>query len=250
MKNIFRFKPTKEVFAIVGFMVLCWFFNFIADKFRDTNWFYLFYEGIFALGICISLPLYYTTILTKKSVSSIGIKSSNWKKSIIIGVVISSFLFAGRLMGMELKIANNKHLISIIICMMFSSLFEEVFFRGFLQSRFEDFFGIIPSVLLSAICFALYHSAQRFVGFDLQQLTTLFIVGIVFGITYRLTRNIITSFIVNLPQAVLTFIGENKFIEYGNNNIQSTSANVCIISIIIAVFLIVYFAKQSKETSN
>ncbi len=247
--NVIRFKPTKELFLVIGLMIFCWIFNFIADISRGTYWFYLLYEGVFALGVCISLPMIFTTIKMKRPISTIGIKTSNWKKALLIGIAISSFAFFGRMMGMEIEISSNEHFISIIICMMFSTLFEEVFFRGFLQSRFEDFFGIVPAILLSGICFALYHSAQSFIGFDLQQLISLFFVGLVFSISYQLTRNIITSYIVNLPQAILTFMGDSEFIEYGKN-INSVSAIVCSISILVAIYLIIYFNKRYQLYRN
>ena len=249
LKNVVLFKPTKELFVVIGLMIFCWIFNFIADIFRGTYWFYLLYEGVFALGICISLPMIFTTIKMKRPISTIGLKTSNWKKALLIGIAISSFAFIGRMMGIKIEISTIQHFISIIICMMFSTLFEEIFFRGFLQSSFEDFFGIIPAILLSGICFALYHSAQSFIGFDLQQLTTLFFVGLVFSISYQLTRNIITSYIVNLPQAILTFMGDSEFVEYGKD-INYVSAIICSISIIVAIYLIIYFNKLYKIKLN
>ncbi|MCL0049041.1 CPBP family intramembrane metalloprotease, partial [Dehalococcoidia bacterium] len=48
-------------------------------------------------------------------------------------------------------------LIYTSIALVMSTLFEEVFFRGFLQTRFEKAFGIFPAIVLSGLTFSLYH---------------------------------------------------------------------------------------------
>lgn len=234
LKTLIRVQPTNEFFVLIGCMLLCWTANWVADSFRGTLWFYLFYEGLFALGVCIALPAWYTKRVRKRSLSSIGLDLSRWPRALAVGVGISALAFAGRYMGVEqIVFFTPGHLVSIICCMLFSTLFEELFFRGFLQSNFERQFGIIPAILLSSACFAMYHSAQGFVGFDLPKLLTLFAIGIVFSISFRITGSILTSFLVNAPQAVLTFVSETAYIEYGKH-FTLLSAVICLVSIAAA----------------
>jgi hypothetical protein len=65
--------------------------------------------------------------------------------------------------------------------------FEAVFFRGWLQLRFEHAFGIIPGVVFSALCYSLYH-----VGYGMlwDELLFLFGLGMVFATVFRLTKNV------------------------------------------------------------
>jgi hypothetical protein len=67
-------------------------------------------------------------------------------------------------------------------------LFEAVFFRGWLQLRFEEAFGVVPSVIMGALCYSLYH-----VGYGMMwgEMLFLFGLGMVFAAVFRLTRNVI-----------------------------------------------------------
>lgn len=248
-RKYFNFKPTIELIVVIGAMTLCWLFNHLADGFRGHWSFYLFYEGLFALGVCIILPVFYNTVIKKRSLKLMGITRNKWKKAVFFGLIISMFLTIGRIKGMDISNLKELNLVPIVIGMMFSTLFEEVFFRGFLQTRFEAFFGIIPAILLSGLCFALYHSAQKFIGFEVQELITLYIVGIIFSISYRITGSIITSYIVNLPQAILTFIGEPNYVEYGKN-ITYVSAIVCSVGIVIAICFMIILNRNTEQKNG
>lgn len=130
--------------------------------------------------------------------------------------------------------------------MIFSTLYEEIFFRGYLQSNLERMYGIIPSILLSALVFSFYHSAMGFIGFNLLILTRLFIVGIFFSITFSITKNIITSYIVNLPHAILTFYDHSRFIEY-SNNFDFNTVFFCIVATSIAIISIIKLNSKNKR---
>jgi membrane protease YdiL (CAAX protease family) len=66
-------------------------------------------------------------------------------------------------------------------------LFEAIFFRGWLQLRFEAAFGLVPGLLLGALCYSLYHVGY---GMDPDELLFLFGLGLVFGAFFRLTKSI------------------------------------------------------------
>jgi len=66
-------------------------------------------------------------------------------------------------------------------------LFEAIFFRGWLQLRFEDAFGVIPGLVLAALAYSLYHVGY---GMEAGELVFLFFLGITFGAVFRLTRSI------------------------------------------------------------
>ncbi|MGA2794199.1 MAG: CPBP family glutamic-type intramembrane protease, partial [Roseiarcus sp.] len=66
----------------------------------------------------------------------------------------------------------------------------------------------LPAVILSAACFSIYHLGYSFVRGNIDELPTLFWIGIFFSISFRITGSIVTSYVVNLPHAILTFIAD------------------------------------------
>jgi membrane protease YdiL (CAAX protease family) len=121
-----------------------------------------------------------------------------------------------------------------------TSLFEEVFFRGFIQTRFEKAFGAIPAIMLSGLTFSLYHLGYPNYR-NLKLLFVLFLVGMFFAIAFRITNNVITSFLVNVPHAIISFIENGSYF----------STKVSVISVfttILGLFLIFYF--YATQTTN
>jgi membrane protease YdiL (CAAX protease family) len=53
-------------------------------------------------------------------------------------------------------------------------LFEAIFFRGWLQLRFENAFGSVPGLVLGALCYSLYHIGY---GMNFDELLFLFGLG-------------------------------------------------------------------------
>jgi hypothetical protein len=66
-------------------------------------------------------------------------------------------------------------------------LFEAIFFRGWLQLRFEAAFGLVPGLILGALAYSLYHVGYGMSG---AELLFLFGLGLTFGAFFRLTKNV------------------------------------------------------------
>ncbi len=241
-----RFKPTKEIISVLVFTIIVWVLNFITNYFHGTTLFYLFYQGLFGYGGCILLPLLWTTIKNKKPLKNIGITNKNMLKAILIGIFIGLISIIGRMQNIDLHFDDKSHFNIILIAMIFSSLYEEIFFRGYIQTTIEKLFGIIPAIIISALCFSFYHSAMNFIGFNFLELLNLFYVGIFFSITFRITKNILTSYIVNLPHAILTFYDNPIFIEYGNT-FDIKSAIFSIMATILSLSTIIYIYIKRKK---
>lgn len=235
-------KPNKELLFVFVLFLICIGMNFIADIFRGTVLFYIFYDVFFALGICIFSPLFLVSNILKQNISSIGITNKGWLKAVIIGILLLIVPLPGyiySMLKMNLQMPSIKILFFTLICLIMSSLFEEVFFRGFLQSKFEKYFGMIPAIIISGICFALYH-----IGYsdfrDFRTLITLFLVGMFFSISFRITKNIITSLVVNIPFALVTFMIKQSYF-------TARDSVFAFITIIIGFLLIILFLKKSKK---
>lgn len=247
MKTLFHFEPNRSLWILFGFVVIAILTNYVADLTRGTFWFHFLYQGVFVLGISIFLPLWFTALYKKFPLSEIGISQKKWLKAVLVGVVISTLAIVGRLQGLDFVMPASSFVLIVIGCMFMSTLFEEVFFRGFLQTGFERQFGMIPAIVLSAVCFSLYHLGYSNIRADVTQLMSLFAIGVFFSISFRITNNIITSYIVNLPQAVFTFIAEPESLAY-SKNFDMISALISVLTLIVALVIIVRIKSKVGES--
>ncbi len=74
-------------------------------------------------------------------------------------------------------------------------LFEELFFRGFLQPLLSRTFGVVAGVLLTAILFGCLHAAEY--QFVWQYVAAISLVGIALGVVRVVTNSIIPSTIMH-----------------------------------------------------
>lgn len=74
-------------------------------------------------------------------------------------------------------------------------LFEELFFRGFLQPLLSRTFGVVIGVLLTAILFGSVHAAEY--QFVWQYVVAISVVGVVLGAVRVVTNSIIPSTIMH-----------------------------------------------------
>jgi hypothetical protein len=127
--------------------------------------------------------------------------------------------------------------------MVMTTFFEEILFRGFIQTKIENQFGFIIALFISGLMFSLYHIGYP--GFrNINDLLLLFAVGFGFAITYKLSdNNLYVSYFVNLPNAFVTYILKSE--QFPVLDIKSTVGAIITIVLII-VILIIY----NKRISN
>ena len=131
-------------------------------------------------------------------------------------------------------------LLWLTLCLTYSAVFEEVFFRGFLQTRLEAAFGMMPAILLSGITFSLYHLGYEPYWRHAQILLVMALVGIVFAIAFRIRSNVVTSMIVNAPNAMVAFIARGRAF-------NAIEAAFSVVTIVAAVLWLGYAGKASRE---
>ena len=237
LNRYFRFNPQKEILVVLGVFAACVLANTIANLFAG-NLFYLFYQGIFGLGICIFVPILYIGKIKKEPLESIGLAFKGWPKAIFIAVLLLALSIPGQLMNKHILFPSAGKFLFISIALIMSSLFEELFFRGFLQTRFENALGIIPAIVLSGITFALYHLGYpKFRSMELM--ITMFFVGIFFAISFRLTNNVITSFIVNVPHTIVTTILRPQIFPDFNQKMALISLSVILIAVAVIIIAVI-----------
>jgi membrane protease YdiL (CAAX protease family) len=80
------------------------------------------------------------------------------------------------------------------------------------QLRFEESFGIIPGILLSAVIYCFYHVGYGMAG---SEYLTLFIIGFIYSTIFRLTSNVFILFPLLTPMgAIFTNIKEGLTIPF------------------------------------
>ena len=142
--------------------------------------------GVIIISILgVFIPISYHNLLKKRPLFRMGIKKENWIISLILSIIFGFIVYYITLRNINLP--NLNILIPLIIISLAVGLFETLFFRGWLQLRFEEAFGTLPGVILGAIFYSFYHLGY---GVPLDALFYLFILGIIFAFSFRITRNI------------------------------------------------------------
>jgi membrane protease YdiL (CAAX protease family) len=120
-----------------------------------------------------------------EALAEVGITARHLLPSLALSLLLGYDTYRNTLATMDL--AWGRTLVPVVAMVVAVGLFEAVFFRGWLQLRFEEAFGVVPGLLLGALCYSLYHVGY---GMEVQELTMLFFLGVTFGAMFRLTKNV------------------------------------------------------------
>ncbi|MEB2283561.1 MAG: CPBP family intramembrane metalloprotease [Myxococcales bacterium] len=215
----------------VGLAVMFVAWGGVGDPWRS-----LLYHFIFGLGVCVMFPTWYV-VATGRSLEDMGLSLDQLGRNVLVGVIAACVTVPWRLGGSHLP--ELRSLATLIAAMCFSTLFEEVFFRGFLQTRVEAVMGLVPAVAVSSLAFALYHLGYGGEWRHLESMIRMTLVGVMFGAVFRLTKNVATSFLLNLPHAVVTFLERQEFF----------SDRAAITSIVVVVLAGLWMRKLARVVS-
>lgn len=194
LKNLFtfRFNITRDTIVtfLLGTLViisssLLLLFGF--DTLGRRLGFYFFRDFIMIFILGFAAPLYYVLFIKKESLSLIGITKRKWFINLVIGLflaVLLTFQFYNE-SGTKVQIvfSNLKVIGPVFYLMLVGGIFEVLFFYGFMRQMFEDAFGIIPGILLTAIFYSFHH-----IGFQ-PEFVKLIWVGIIMATLVRITKN-------------------------------------------------------------
>lgn len=136
-------------------------------------------------GIGVAFPILYTLWVRKRPLSDLGITNRLLAPSLILGVVLGADTYRNTIGATNYT--WSAALVPLAAMTLAVGFFEAVFFRGWLQLRFEAAFGTVAGLLLAAACYSLYH-----VGYGMRgsEMLFLFGYGLVFGGMFRLTKNV------------------------------------------------------------
>ena len=137
------------------------------------------------VGLGVALPIGYTVLVSRHSLAELGITNRRLMPSILLSAILGWVTYSNTLA--DLDVNWNIQAVPLVIMVIAVGLFEAIFFRGWLQLRFEKAFGLVPGLILGALCYSLYHIGY---GMEPDDLLFLFGLGFTFGAVFRLTKNI------------------------------------------------------------
>lgn len=193
MKKLFKLNVTKntgQALVLGGVMILLSILMLFFDgsSLLDTCMSVLLRDilMIFVLGFC------YVTYACEKRGAEAWEKLGITKNKIIPSLILN-FVFGLMLLFSFVKDGVPEHLLYVenfyaAVYIMVAGIFEMLFIYGFLRMEFEEAFGIIPAIILTAVFYSFHHA-----GFQ-PEFFKLFFVGIMYVAVFYITHNIFVIF--------------------------------------------------------
>lgn len=165
-------------------------------------------ENIILVGCIFNALMIVITILfiklNKQTLNTIGISKGKWKNSIIIGIILASFLFYSNCLSNLIngsKLISIKDILILSVYYLLVAVCEEFVFRGYIGTRI---YGLIKkkwlAVFVVGILFIIMHFPYRMIayGMTISELTIdnfswiidLFITHIIFNFIYLKTNSL------------------------------------------------------------
>jgi membrane protease YdiL (CAAX protease family) len=136
-------------------------------------------------GLGVALPLLYTVLVRRRPLADLGLTVERLAPSLILSLILGWDTYRNTVANSNM--GWTREVVPLVTMTLVVGLFEAVFFRGWLQMRFEKAFGLVPGLVLGALCYSGYHVGY---GMTWDELPFLFGLGLTFGAFFRLTRNV------------------------------------------------------------
>lgn len=174
----------------------------------------------------IAFPLVWAKLT--RSWSSIGFTRRNLGQALLWGLgaglvsIVCTVIVFGRgqssppMLGLQLAIG-------IPIWILVLSPFQEFFFRGWIQPRFQDAMGKWAGLVVTSICFTLWHfclpfestATSTFPMTSVIGILSTFGLGVLWGYLFQRTDNIVAPWLAHaLAGIALVLLGIMSFIQY------------------------------------
>jgi len=147
--------------------------------------YFLIYALLCATLCGVGIPLYWTVVVRRRPLADLGITTQGLGWSIALQIIFSALLALVTLAQTQLPAFEA--VLPLIALAWTIGFFEAIFWRGWLLLRLEEAFGVIPAIVLGSFLYAIYHIGY---AMPLNEMVFLFFVGILYAVTFRLTKNI------------------------------------------------------------
>lgn len=190
-------------FILFGIMIL----NYSILAVLQTK-FEFIKENIMLVGCIFNALMIVITIvfikLNKQSLETIGLYKGKWKNSIIMGIILASFLFCNNCLS---HLINGSHFIALqeilmlLVYYFLVAVCEEIVFRGYIGTRI---YGVIKkrwlAIFVVGILFIIMHFPYRMIAYGMtlsdlivknfSWIIDLFITHLVFNFIYLKTNSL------------------------------------------------------------
>lgn len=186
----FRWKPGLDLVAVLISWLLVTASLYTAmmivtpDVGGGMPYFFL-YAGLTACVFGVGLPLLWMVVIRKRPIQDLGITKKSIWISIVLQIVLCGLQYLGTLAKVSLP--SLEKLLPLFTMTLAIAFFEALFWRGWVLLRLEEAFGIIPAVVLGSLLYAAYHIGY---GMPLSEISFLFWIGVLYAVSFRLTRNL------------------------------------------------------------
>lgn len=192
---------------------------------------------IFGNGILnVLFPAYYMLVVRKEQPRELGITTDHLWLALGLTAVWSTICWIG--LQKEARLHPDAHLLPQLV---FNGLilWEPFFVYGWLQLRFERAFGILPGIVLATACFGAYHLGT----YPPSGIGTLVVVGTVYAVLFRITRNLLTlwPFVWSVSSSIGTLQGGFYF---GWDEV-GTYAVVLFVQVVAIAWMILHGRKRN-----
>jgi len=199
----FRWRPGRDLaaMAISWLLVTGGLYTATAIVGPETGGglpYFFLYAILTATLFGVGLPLYWTVVVRGRPVADLGITRRWLGLSILLQLGFAALQYVGTLAQAQLP--PLEQLAPLVALSLAIGFFEAVFWRGWVLSRLEEAFGIIPAILLGSALYAAYHIGY---AMPLDEIVFLFFIGIMFAVAFRLTRNVLILWPVFQPMGQL-----------------------------------------------
>jgi membrane protease YdiL (CAAX protease family) len=174
----------------------------------------------------ITFPLIWAKVT--RSWSDIGFTLLNLRRAVIwgLGAGIATIVYIILVFGADQVLSPLLGLqlaIGIPIWILIMSPFQEFFFRGWLQPRFQYALGKWTGLSITSVCFTLWHFAPPFEGTPTSTLPITSISGVIstfgfgmlFGYVFQRTNNIVAPWLAHALAGIgAVLVGAMTFIQY------------------------------------
>ncbi|MBR0600615.1 CPBP family intramembrane glutamic endopeptidase [Sinanaerobacter chloroacetimidivorans] len=239
--KLMKWNPTKELWVVLlswMLVVLTFYISFqVITIQRVAAQFVTF--GIIGIAMFgVFLPVVWTLFVMKRPLASLGIKKDKLAVSIGLCFIFSVVQYYLTLSKMILP--DLHELVPLGAMALAVGFYENIFYRGWVQLKMEEFFGIIPGIFLSALIYSLYHVGY---GMPADELPVLFIIGLVYSSLFRLTSNIFILYPLLTPMgALFTQIRDQLVIPF-----EATYGFLDVILLIVIGLAILSRRKEKKD---
>jgi membrane protease YdiL (CAAX protease family) len=177
--------------------------------------YFVMYALVGATLCGIGLPVYWMVVVNKRPLSDLGLTIQHWKVSLILQILLTLIVNVPRLF--QIGVPSFQQFFPLLCMALAIGFFEAVFWRGWVQLRLEEAFGILPAIVIASVLYAVYHVGY---GMPASKMFFLFFIGLLFAVVFRITKSIlilwplfqpggqlITLVTDSLPLPFLAFLG-------------------------------------------